>query len=163
MIKKLLNKKAGTIIVPAFLFNIVYYAFISLFLYKFILITVDINIIKTFIITVIIGIPNVLIKFIIESIVLEFWLIPDIIDTGTVDTTITIMLINTLPLFIPNFKTKGIITDIDSIADVILVGSNKFNEISCDEVIFIDIKYTIHKSIEDNNMLTIPNKYLDKT
>jgi len=37
----------------------------------------------------------------------------------------------------PNFKTKGIITDIDSIAEVILVGSNKFNEISCDEVIIL--------------------------
>jgi hypothetical protein len=29
--------------------------------------------------------------------------------------------------------------------------------------IFIDTKYTIHKSIDANNILTIPNKYLDST
>ena len=73
------------------------------------------------------------------------------------------MLINTIPLFIPNFKTKGIIIDIDNIADVILVGNNNFNEISFNEVIFTDAKYTMHNSIVDNNILTTPNKYLDRT
>ena len=140
-----------------------YYSVISLFLYRFILIAIDINNIITLVTTVITGIPKALMAFIIVSSVLESWLISDINDNGIVDTSITIMLINTLPLFIPNFKTKGIINDIDSIAEVILVGSNKFNDISCDEVIFIDIKYTIHNSIEANSILTIPNKYLDST
>ena len=118
--------------------TITFISLISLFLYRFILIAIDINNIITLVTTVITGIPKVLMAFIIVSSVLESLLISDIIDTGTVDTTIPIIVINNLPLFIPNFKTKGIITDIDSIAEVILVGNNKFNEISCDEVIFID-------------------------
>ena len=127
------------------------------------LIAIDTTNIITFIITVSSSIPKLLTKVIIVSNILESWLIPEINDTGIVDTTITIILINTLPLFIANFKTKGIITDIDSIADIILIGNNKFNEIPCNSFTFIDTKYTIHKSIDDKNIFITPNKYLDST
>ena len=46
---------------------------------------------------------------------------------------------------------------------IILVGNNISNDITCDGFIFVDTKYTIHNSIEANNILTIPNKYLDST
>ena len=140
-----------------------YDSFTSLFLYKFILINIDINTIKAFIIIVSSGIPKLLTTFIILSIILGLLLISDTIDTGTVFTSITIIVINILPLFMPNFKTKGITIDIDNSADVILVGINISSCIIFDEFILVDIKYTIHISIVDNNILTTPNKYLDKT
>ena len=110
---------------PQFLIsNTRYYSFISLFIYNFILINIDISSIAIFIIIAIIGIPTLLIIFIRVFIILELLSIPDTKDIGKVDIIIIIIDINTLPLFIPNFKTKGIITDIASIADVIPVGNN---------------------------------------
>ena len=52
----------------------------------------------------------------------------------------TMIDINILPLLIPNFKTKGMMTHMAKMADVILVGNNNSIGVCCDGLICAEIK-----------------------